>query len=129
MNRVAILSIVLAMAAILLPWQICDCSEDGPHLRPIWAGAECHPADPATPSDRSGEPEDACDGLFQFEGLAAPAAVDLPAPNEGDACARLSAQRAVCDEDPPARESALRVRPPGDPRPASPLSLATRLLL
>ena len=130
MNRVATLSIALALAVILLPWQICDCNEDGPHWKPLWLDADCHPADHPAPADRSGESDSSCDGLFQFEGVAASAAVDLPTPSEGDAYAHPSTLMAVCTEVLPARATDPLTRPPTvTALPASPLRHATRLLL
>lgn len=133
MKAVAPLSILLAVAVMLLPWQICDCGEDGPHLKPLWEVADCHPADGPAPVEAAGEPsdvpEDGCGDLFQFEGSLAAAAQDLPAPSERDAFALHALAVSATSPVGPTSTSAPLVGPPGDPRPDSPVRLATSLLL
>ncbi len=133
MKAVAPLSILLAVAVMLLPWQICDCGEDGPHLKPLWDVADCHPADGPAPVEAAGEPtsapEESCGDLFQFEGSRAAAAQDLPAPSERDTLALHALAVGVTSPVRPTSTSTPLVWPPSDPQPDSPVLLATCLLL
>lgn len=64
-----------AVAVLLLPWQVCSCSQDGTHLKPLWDASDCpHEQDPAG----SDEHDDECTDLVRFAGTEAADAVALP---------------------------------------------------
>lgn len=89
MRRVAT-SLGIAVAVMLLmPWQICACSEDGPHLKVLWDRSDCEQAPlnqglpGGGPADDGEDSEHDCEDLFFLAGTEAGAAVVVPAPAVG----------------------------------------------
>ena len=64
-----------AVAVLLLPWQLCACSEDGTHLKPLWDASSCPHEQEPTGDD---EPDDECTDLVRFAGTEAADGVALP---------------------------------------------------
>ena len=133
MKAFATLSILLAVAVMLLPWQICDCGEDGPQLKPLWDRVPCHAGSEPLPVQGVGVPhedhDDDCGDLFQFEGKLAAASPGLPARAAGGFLASHAAPSGTDGHAATARTSPPRVGPPREPQPDTPVRLATRLLL
>jgi hypothetical protein len=78
---VATLSIVLAAVLLLLPWQICACAEDGPHLKAVWDHSECQPPVPTeSPSDDEEGADHECGALFTLDGSPSARPYSLPPP-------------------------------------------------
>jgi hypothetical protein len=87
MRRVATFLGIAVAVLLLLPWQICACSEDGPHLKMLWDTSECEvvplPGDePANgPADEDSHPE--CEDLFFLAGARAGVSVVAATPFDG----------------------------------------------
>lgn len=73
-------SIALAAVLILIPWQICDCAGDGPHLELLWAHTECASTQAPDSGDADSEPD--CDTLFTFDACVAAGAPALSSPDD-----------------------------------------------
>lgn len=80
MRWAATSSIALAAVLILIPWQICDCAAEGPHLELLWAHTECAPTQAPDSGDPDSEPD--CDTLFTFDACASAGAPALVAPDD-----------------------------------------------
>lgn len=124
MRRAAPLLCLAAACLLLMPWQICDCSDDGPHLKLLWDHSGCPHDDGPWDGD---PPEDDCDELYFVTGAPAEggAAITAPAPSVDVA---LVVQPRGADVE--TQREAHRIHDPGRVPPgASPVSLATRLLV
>ena len=127
MRLAGTLSILLTAALMLLPWQICACDEDGPHLKVLWDQRDCaHEHGPA--GEPEGEDEHDCGASFTFEASVSAPGADLPPHEERRPDLGVPA---ACGSIAPAcrHEGGLRIPLPGDPHPEPKRHLATRLLL
>ncbi len=87
MRRVATFLGIAVAVLLLMPWQICACAEDGPHLKMLWDTSECERVhrsgdEPANgPADEDSHPE--CEDLFFLAGARVGASVVAATPFDG----------------------------------------------
>lgn len=121
-RRAATILGIASAVLLLLPWQVCDCGEDGPHLKLFWDHAAC----PHAPGDDEAPAEDGCDELWYVSavGPSAHEIADAQPPGKagGSAIAATPLIRALAPR--PAPDPVEPTRPP-----RAPVSTETCLLL
>jgi hypothetical protein len=115
---------------LLLPWQLCTCSDDGAHLKAIWDASACEPETEHAPSSESPtdrDEEQHCDGLFLLPGAAADAAVALPKAQAGADFGLQAALLQSASYEPLVETSGWPWMPDASPGSRSTLAQRTRL--
>lgn len=127
MRWAATSSIALAAVLILIPWQICDCAGEGPHLELLWAHTQCAPTQAPNSGDPDSEPD--CDTLFTFDACASAGASALASPDVAHDAGLAFLPNAGAHLSRAIDASRTTAEPPDPGGPAPDVGLVTRLLI